>query len=137
VVPGVPLVLYARQCPGGKAFNPTAFASPPTGQQGDFGRNLLGDPANELTIGVVERGPDEFPSTRNAAASLCSRKRIGRTVAVSAGNGQPRMDSADALTQLHHKAILRQGCVESPDALAVAVDDRWMQVVVDLSADAR
>jgi Carboxypeptidase regulatory-like domain/TonB dependent receptor len=41
VVPGVPLVLYGSQYPGGKAFNPAAFAPPPKGQQGDFGRNVL------------------------------------------------------------------------------------------------
>src|SRR5580658_3432987 len=33
VVPGVPLVLYGSQYPGGKAFNPAAFIPPPTGQQ--------------------------------------------------------------------------------------------------------
>jgi len=37
----VPLVLYGFQYPGGKAFNPAAFTAPPTGQQGDFGRNVL------------------------------------------------------------------------------------------------
>jgi hypothetical protein len=41
VVPGVPLVLYGSQYPGGKAFNPAAFTAPPTGQEGDFGRNVL------------------------------------------------------------------------------------------------
>src|ERR1700722_3681646 len=41
VVPGVPLVLYQSQYPGGKAFNPAAFTPPPTGQQGDFGRKVL------------------------------------------------------------------------------------------------
>jgi hypothetical protein len=41
VVPGVPLVLYGSQYPGGKAFNPAPFTPPPTGQQGDFGRNVL------------------------------------------------------------------------------------------------
>jgi hypothetical protein len=41
VVPGVPLVLYGSQYPGCKAFNPTAFTAPSTGQQGDFGRNVL------------------------------------------------------------------------------------------------
>jgi hypothetical protein len=41
VVPGVPLVLYVAEFPGGKAFNPSAFTPPPTGQQGDFGRNVL------------------------------------------------------------------------------------------------
>jgi hypothetical protein len=41
VVAGVPLVLYGSQYPGGKAFNPAAFTAPPTGQQGDLGRNVL------------------------------------------------------------------------------------------------
>jgi Carboxypeptidase regulatory-like domain/TonB dependent receptor len=41
VVPGVPLVLYGSQYPGGKIFNKVAFAPAPTGQQGDFGRNAL------------------------------------------------------------------------------------------------
>ncbi len=41
LVPGVPLVLYGSEYPGGKAFNPAAFTPPPTGQQGDFGRNVL------------------------------------------------------------------------------------------------
>jgi len=41
LVPGVPLVLYGSQYPGGKIFNKAAFAGPPVGQQGDFGRNVL------------------------------------------------------------------------------------------------
>jgi Carboxypeptidase regulatory-like domain/TonB dependent receptor len=41
VVPGVQLVLYGSQYPGGKILNGTAFTAPPTGQQGDFGRNVL------------------------------------------------------------------------------------------------
>jgi hypothetical protein len=41
VVPGVPLELYGSQYPGGKIFNSAAFTAPPTGQQGDFGRNVL------------------------------------------------------------------------------------------------
>src|ERR1700722_9662698 len=41
VNPGVPLVLYGSQYPGGKAFNPAAFTPAPLGQQGDFGRNVL------------------------------------------------------------------------------------------------
>jgi hypothetical protein len=41
VAPGVPLVLYGSQYPGGKAFNSAAFTAPSTGQQGDFGRNVL------------------------------------------------------------------------------------------------
>jgi hypothetical protein len=41
VVSGVPLVLYGSQYPDGKILNEAAFAAPPTGQQGDFGRNVL------------------------------------------------------------------------------------------------
>lgn len=41
LAPGVPPVLYGSQYPGGKALNPAAFTAPPTGQQGDFGRNVL------------------------------------------------------------------------------------------------
>jgi len=51
VVPGIPLVLYRSQYPGGKAFNNTPnlggsdcvgpFCPPPPAQQGDFGRNVL------------------------------------------------------------------------------------------------
>jgi Carboxypeptidase regulatory-like domain/TonB dependent receptor len=41
VVPGVPLEFYGAQYPGGKAFNKAAFTPPPTGQQGNFGRNVL------------------------------------------------------------------------------------------------
>ena len=38
---GLPLVLYASQYPGGKIFNKAAFTPAPTGQQGNFGRNVL------------------------------------------------------------------------------------------------
>src|SRR5262249_1366640 len=41
VVPGVPLVLYGAQYPGGKSFNGAAFTESPAGTQGDFGRNVL------------------------------------------------------------------------------------------------
>jgi len=41
VVPGVPLVLYGSQFPGGKIFNKAAFTAAPAGQQGNFGRNVL------------------------------------------------------------------------------------------------
>ncbi len=41
VVPGVPLVLYGPQYPGGKILNGAAFTAPTAGQQGDFGRNVL------------------------------------------------------------------------------------------------
>lgn len=40
VVAGQPLYLYGSQYPGGKAFNPAAFAIDPTGD-GDLGRNTL------------------------------------------------------------------------------------------------
>lgn len=41
VNPGVPLVLFGPQFPGGKAFNKAAFTAAPAGHQGDFGRNVL------------------------------------------------------------------------------------------------
>ena len=41
VVPGIPLEFYGSQYPGGKALNSAAFTPPPTGQQGNFGRNVL------------------------------------------------------------------------------------------------
>jgi hypothetical protein len=41
VTPGVPLVLYGPQCPGGKIFNKAAFTPPLKGRQGDFGRSVL------------------------------------------------------------------------------------------------
>ena len=41
VVSGAPLELHGSQYPGGKIFNKAAFTTPPTGQQGDFRRNVL------------------------------------------------------------------------------------------------
>ena len=41
VVPGVPLEFSGSQYPGGKILNGAAFTRAPTGQQGDFGRNVL------------------------------------------------------------------------------------------------
>lgn len=41
VNPGVPLVLYGSHYPGGKILNGAAFSSPPDGQQGGLGRNVL------------------------------------------------------------------------------------------------
>jgi hypothetical protein len=41
ISPGLPLVLYGSHYPGGKAFNPAVFVPAPSGQQGDFGRNVL------------------------------------------------------------------------------------------------
>ncbi|HEY2119597.1 MAG TPA: TonB-dependent receptor [Candidatus Acidoferrum sp.] len=53
VVPGVPLELYGSQYPGGKIFNKAAFTPAPSGQQGDFGRNVLrGFGATQADIGL-------------------------------------------------------------------------------------
>jgi hypothetical protein len=41
IKPGLPLVLYGSQHPGGKILNPAAFTPAPSGQQGDLGRNVL------------------------------------------------------------------------------------------------
>jgi len=41
IVPGTSVYLFGAQYPGGKAFNPAAFTTPPSGQQGDLGRNAL------------------------------------------------------------------------------------------------
>lgn len=41
VNPGVPLELFGSQYPGGKIFNKAAFTAPPSGQEGNFGRNVL------------------------------------------------------------------------------------------------
>jgi len=53
VNPGVPLELFGTGYPGGKAFNKAAFTAAPSGQQGDFGRNVLrGFGAAQADIGV-------------------------------------------------------------------------------------
>ena len=53
VNPGVPLELYGAGYPGGKVFNKAAFATPPVGQQGNFGRNVLrGFDATQADIAV-------------------------------------------------------------------------------------
>ena len=41
VVPGQPFELFGSQYAGGKIFNKAAFTPAPSGQQGDFGRNVL------------------------------------------------------------------------------------------------
>jgi len=41
VNPGVPLELFGSQYPGGKIFNKAAFTAPPSGQEGNFGRDVL------------------------------------------------------------------------------------------------
>jgi hypothetical protein len=52
-VPGVPLELFGSEYPGGKIFNKAAFAAAPSGQQGNFGRNVLrGFDATQADIGV-------------------------------------------------------------------------------------
>ncbi len=62
-VPGVPLYLYGSQYPGDKAFNPAAF-TPPTGPQGNFGRNVLrGFGAWQADFAVHRR----FPITERVA----------------------------------------------------------------------
>ncbi|MBV8553908.1 MAG: TonB-dependent receptor [Acidobacteriaceae bacterium] len=51
--PGIPLVLYGSGYPGGKIFNSAAFTPPPTGQQGDLGRNVLrGFGASQADIAI-------------------------------------------------------------------------------------
>ncbi len=62
VNPGVPLVLDGSQYPGGKIFNVAAFSSPPAGQQGDLGRNVLrgfgafqADFAVQRQFGITEK----------------------------------------------------------------------------------
>jgi hypothetical protein len=53
VNPGAPLELAGGGYPGGKIFNKAAFATPPVGQQGNFGRNVLrGFDATQADIGV-------------------------------------------------------------------------------------
>ncbi|HTT18535.1 MAG TPA: hypothetical protein VMG82_06310, partial [Candidatus Sulfotelmatobacter sp.] len=53
VNPGVPPVLYGARYPGGKVFNREAFSPPPSGQQGNFGRNVLrGFGAWQADVGI-------------------------------------------------------------------------------------
>jgi hypothetical protein len=53
VNPGVPLELAGGGYPGGKIFNKAAFTTPPVGQQGNFGRNVLrGFDASQADIGL-------------------------------------------------------------------------------------
>jgi hypothetical protein len=54
--PGVSLELYGSGYPGGKIFNKAAFTTPPMGQQGNFGRNVLrGFGASQADIGLQRR----------------------------------------------------------------------------------
>jgi hypothetical protein len=53
LVVGQPLYLYGPQYPGGRAFNRAAFVSPPAGEQGALGRNVLrGFPINQLDLAL-------------------------------------------------------------------------------------
>jgi hypothetical protein len=53
VIAGVPLELFGNGYPGGKIFNKAAFSPAPSGQQGDFGRNVLrGYNAAQADLGV-------------------------------------------------------------------------------------
>jgi hypothetical protein len=49
----VDLEIHATQYPGGKIFNRAAFSTPPAGQQGSFGRNVLrGFAASQADVGL-------------------------------------------------------------------------------------
>jgi hypothetical protein len=115
VNPGVPLVLYGSQYPGGKIFNKAAFTAPPAGQQGDFGRNVLrgfgatqADFALQRQFHLTEKmglrfrseffnifnHPNFGPPDNNLADPLCSPNPSGRcfgrstaTLASSLGSG--------------------------------------------------
>jgi hypothetical protein len=53
VNPGIPLELAGGGYPGGKIFNKAAFTTPPVGQQGNFGRNVLrGFDASQVDLGL-------------------------------------------------------------------------------------
>ncbi len=53
VVPGVPFYLYGSSFPGGKAINGAAFVPPPSGMQGNLGKNALrGFGAWQLDLGL-------------------------------------------------------------------------------------
>jgi hypothetical protein len=53
IVPGAPVELFGAEYPGGKIFNKAAFTTPPMGQQGNFGRNVLrGFNAAQADLGV-------------------------------------------------------------------------------------
>ena len=53
VVPGQPLYIDDARVPGGRRFNPAAFAQPAAGQQGSFPRNgLRGFPASQVDLAL-------------------------------------------------------------------------------------
>jgi hypothetical protein len=58
VNPGVPLVLYGAQHPGGKIFNRAAFTAAPAGRQGNLGRNVLrGFGASQADVALHRQFP--------------------------------------------------------------------------------
>lgn len=64
---GVPLELFGSGYPGGKIVNRAAFSAAPTGQQGDFGRNVLrGFGAMQADIALQR----QFPLAEKAALSF-------------------------------------------------------------------
>jgi hypothetical protein len=67
--PGVPLELFGAGYPGGKIFNKAAFAAPPEGRQGNFGRNVLrGFDATQADVGVQR----QFRVTEKVALAAVS-----------------------------------------------------------------
>ena len=108
VVPGVPQILYGSQYAGGKIFNSAAFTAPLTGEQGDFGRNVLrgfgaaqADMAFQRQFDLTEtlklrfRGeffnifnhPNFGPPTNNLTSPLFGYST--QTLASSLGSGGP------------------------------------------------
>jgi hypothetical protein len=62
--PGVPLEIEGAQYPGGKIFNRAAFSTPPNGEQGNFGRNVLrGFGAVQADAGLQK----DFPATEKVS----------------------------------------------------------------------
>ena len=52
-LPGQPLYLYGSRYPGGKRYNPAAFANPPNGVSGNLGRNVArGFGAWQIDLGL-------------------------------------------------------------------------------------
>ena len=72
--------------------------------------------------------PGWIPRTKNPAASLCSRNRIGTTAAFSGGTGQLVLGSTDARCPRSTTRPFPGQCrIESPEILPRAVDDRRIQ----------
>jgi hypothetical protein len=79
VNPGVPLVLYGSGYPGGKIVNNAAFTPPPSGQQGDLGRNVLrGFGAWQADVAIQRqfRLTEKIISASGLSSSIFSTTRI-------------------------------------------------------------